>query len=79
MPAVAPAILDYAFPLDDNESHARLWILDGEYLIDRDSNYWKLYVLEAVSSWGTIVMLLSIDAVYIGCVNHCIGLNGVLK
>ncbi len=55
---LSPALKDYVFPLDENRSHDRLWILDGEYMIDRNIHYWKLYAFEAAASWTTALTLL---------------------
>lgn len=79
MPAVTSKLLDRAFPLGSNETRPNQWILDGEYLINKKENYWKLYMIEAAVPWTTVSMLLSIDALHILCINHCVALIGVLK
>lgn len=77
MPACVPMIMDLLIPL--NSSREKQWILYGEYLIDKDNHYYKIYLLEAACSWASVFMILSIDAIYIGCIHHCVALIGVLK
>lgn len=79
VPAFIPIMMDFINPLDNNCSRHKLWILEGQYLIDTDDNYYKLYTLEAGSTWSSIIILLSIEAAYIVTINHSIALIGVLK
>lgn len=79
MPLFVPVFMDFIFPLNDNRSHDKLWILGGEYLINKHDYYYELYFFEAVCSLPSVFMFLGVDAMYIGCIHHCVALIGVLK
>ena len=70
-------ILDKFVPL--NESRPLLFVLDGEFGVDKYENYKKIYSFESATCIVTVLVFCTIDATYAVYVEQCIGLMVVVK
>lgn len=74
---VAPMILNKLDPL--NGSRPRLFILNGEYLIDSEVHYGKIYMFDCLVSSVTAFIIIAVDTMYAACMEHCLGLFAIVK
>ncbi|NP_001177538.1 odorant receptor 132 [Nasonia vitripennis] len=72
-----PIMTDVIVPLD--HPRARMFILNGDYLVDRDEYYFQIYVFESTSAALTVFILCSTDPMYAAIVEHCLGLFCICK
>ncbi|OXU29589.1 hypothetical protein TSAR_009073 [Trichomalopsis sarcophagae] len=75
---LGPLVLDYFIPLQ-NGSRERVFIWKGEYLVDPDKHYYKIYAIEMFSSLLTVAILSSVGPMYQAIVEHCLGLFAIVK
>ena len=70
-------VLDKVFPL--NETRPAVFILDGEFVVDKYENYRKVYLFESWTCIMTVFIFCTIDSTYAVCVQQCVGLMAVVK
>ena len=74
---LTPIILNKLMPL--NESRPPVFILGGEFFVDREKNYGKIYLFDYVSCIMTACIICGVDTMYAVCIEHCLGLFAVIK
>ncbi|OXU27738.1 hypothetical protein TSAR_003157 [Trichomalopsis sarcophagae] len=72
-----PIITDVIAPLD--HPRVRMFILNGDYLVDRDEYYFQIYVFDSICGALTVLILCSTDPMYAAIVEHCLGLFCICK
>lgn len=72
-----PVIIDMVFPM--NGTRPRLFVLDGEYVVDKYENYNKIYIFEALCSLVSVPIFCTIDSTYAVCVQQCVALLAIVK
>ncbi|XP_014213007.1 odorant receptor 4-like [Copidosoma floridanum] len=72
-----PICIDYVFPT--NSTRIRIFILDGEYGVDKFDNYGKIYIFESFTCISTTFIFCALDTTYSTCVQQCVGLMDVVK
>ena len=70
-------VLDKFLPL--NESRPLMFVLDGEFGVDKYNNYHNIYLFESCTCIVSVIIFSTIDATYAVCVQQCIGLMAVVK
>lgn len=77
-PIFTNVLLDYLIPLN-NCSRDKMFVLDGEFTFDKNSNYMTVYIFEVTVAWVTVAIICSIDASFIVCVHQGLAMIGILK
>ncbi|NP_001177545.1 odorant receptor 143 [Nasonia vitripennis] len=72
-----PVVIDIVFPI--NGTRPRLFVLDGEYIVDKYENYNKIYIFESVCSVVSVPIFCTIDSTYAVCVQQCVALLAIVK
>ncbi|KAL7290163.1 hypothetical protein TKK_0015877 [Trichogramma kaykai] len=78
---MAPAILNYALPLDDgNASRPLDFVMHGEFPCDDMYDYYlEIYAFDCCTCIATVFIFCTIDCTYVACVEHCLGLFAIVK
>lgn len=74
---MVPKILNIVRPL--NVSRPQMFILDGELLIDRNTHYVEIYIIEALCCAISAGIMSAFDSMYAASVEHCLGLFAIIK
>lgn len=76
-----PRTIEMFFPSFSflNDTKGRMFVLEGEYLLDRDEYYNYIYAFETFTCIMTVPMFSTIDSTYAVCVEQCVGLLKVVK
>ncbi|XP_058801945.1 uncharacterized protein LOC131670393 [Phymastichus coffea] len=69
---------DIIWPLA-NASRAPVFILDGEYFVDKKQYYYYIYIFEACTVLTSIPLFSAVDSTYAVCIQQCVGLLDVVK
>ena len=72
-----PIILDTIKPL--NDTRQKIFILNGDFIVDRNENYWKIYAFDFFTCGFSVVATVSIDTMYCNCIQHIVGLFAIVK
>ncbi|XP_017795548.1 PREDICTED: uncharacterized protein LOC108576982 [Habropoda laboriosa] len=70
-----PPILDVVSPL--NETRSRIEVIKLQYLFDMEKNFYSLYVYTGWCSFMTMMVIITIDALYVVIIHHTCGLFAV--
>ncbi|XP_076636143.1 uncharacterized protein LOC143349091 [Colletes latitarsis] len=68
-------LLDIAIPL--NESRRREQILKAYYYVDDDEYFYAIYIHGTICAFGTILIIVTVDSLYMIIVHHAAGLFAV--
>ncbi|NP_001177640.2 odorant receptor 130 [Nasonia vitripennis] len=74
---MCPIVLDSTDPLD--QPRPRMFILNGEYIVDKYEYYFQIYTLDIISVFLMICILCATDPMYAAIVEHCLGLFSICK
>lgn len=74
---ILPTILDKIAPI--NGSWPKIFILDGEYLVDRHQNYGKIFLFEGSVTFMTTIMFCTVDTTYTALIQQCVGIMNVVQ
>ena len=72
-----PIVIDVWLPI--NGSRPKIFILEGDYIVDSDENYIKIYAFEAYICVMTVLIFTVIDSTYAVVIEQCVGLINVVK
>ncbi|NP_001177544.1 odorant receptor 142 [Nasonia vitripennis] len=72
-----PMMIDVISPI--NGSRPRIFILDGEYIADKNENYGKVYIFESLTCIMSVFVFSTVDSTYAVCVEQCVGLMAVVR
>lgn len=71
-----PVALDSVKPL--HETRPKIFILGGEFGVDREDYYWEIYFFDLIACIVTSVMVGTIDSMYAAVVEQCLGLFAIV-
>ncbi|OXU31224.1 hypothetical protein TSAR_014758 [Trichomalopsis sarcophagae] len=60
---LTPVVLNKLKPL--NESRPHIFILKGEFLVDRDENFAKIYVFDVLTCSTSAFVVMAVDTMYV--------------
>ena len=72
-----PVLIDVWLPI--NGSRPKIFILEGDYIVDGRENYIKIYAFEAFVCVMTVSIFTVIDSTYAVVIEQCVGLMNVVK
>ncbi|NP_001164404.1 odorant receptor 141 [Nasonia vitripennis] len=72
-----PFLLDIILPL--NESRPSMFILNGQFYVDKHEHYKKLYAFDCLCIFVIVPAALAVDTMYVACTEHCLGLFAIIK
>ncbi|XP_014222180.1 uncharacterized protein LOC106649334 isoform X1 [Trichogramma pretiosum] len=73
-----PSIMDKISPLA-NGSRPRIYVLEGQYMVDREQYFGIIYILEAGVCIMMVVIFCTCDTAFCVCVEQSVGLMSVVK
>ncbi|XP_058801947.1 uncharacterized protein LOC131670394 isoform X2 [Phymastichus coffea] len=71
-------VLPFAYHIFD-KSQPLMFVLEGEYFVDREEYYYPIYLFETFTILASIPLIFTIDSTYAVCIQQCIGLFDVVK
>lgn len=74
---LSPMMLDVLLPL--NVSRPKQYILNGEFLVDREAYYAQIYAYDFLASLAIGFIIVVCDSMYAVCVEHCLGLFAIVR
>lgn len=57
----------------------RLFMINGEFLVDRNEHYWKIYAWDLFSMVIPSIIIVCVDTTFSACVEHCVGLFAIVR
>lgn len=72
-----PVLINKIAPI--NGSRSKTYILEGEYLMDKQENYEKIYLFEGSVTAMTVCIFCSVDTNYTVCVQQCVAIMNVVQ
>ncbi|XP_058801043.1 uncharacterized protein LOC131669870 [Phymastichus coffea] len=76
IPTIYPALLDIVLPL--NHSREKSLCLQVDYFVDHNVHYYKILFHTVGITFFTVEILSAIDSTYVNCVQHIVGLFGLV-
>ncbi|XP_058795381.1 odorant receptor 22c-like [Phymastichus coffea] len=77
LPPLIPKTLDRIYPLD--EPRPDVYLLQGEFFIDRDEHFFKLLFCDAIMCIAMCTLVIGIESMYIVSSQHCCALYAILR
>nr|QGW50398.1 odorant receptor 72 [Chouioia cunea] len=57
----------------DAEPYPRLFLMNGEFLVNRENHYWKIYIWDLLTTFIPGFIVIGVDTTFAACVEHCVG------
>lgn len=73
---IIPIVINKLRP--SSEPFPRLFLMNAEFLVDRNDHYWKIYFWDLSTTAVTALIVVSVDTMYMACVEHCVGLFAIV-
>ena len=74
---VTPIVLNFIKPL--NQSRPRDFVLHGEFPMDPNDYYKRIYLFDSLACIATVFIFCTVDSIYAACIEHCLGLFAIVK
>lgn len=74
---MTPLVINKLRP--SSEPLPRLFLMNAEFLVDRNEHYWKIYFWDVSTTIIPAFIVIGMDTMYMACVEHCVGLFAIVR
>lgn len=75
---LSPMLLNIVMP--SNETRLPDFIFKGEFPVDNMREYYiEIFVFDVLGCFSTVYVLVTVDAMYASCIEHCLGLFAIIQ